>query len=387
MLTRSFRLVWLGQVLSQGGTRLYQIALLWWLLEQMPASSRGLAAGAFLVVGVLPSLTLVGYIGRVISQVPSRTVMLRAEAVAFLAVSSLVLVGDPPVWSVYVVGLVLATCQAFFDPTLMKALPELVPASDVPRAVSYGSSTQPVANFAGAAFGAVLLASFGFSGAVVVNALTYLISVLCLLMARFATTPAAGTGERGTWAFLGTLPGVKPIMLVFAGVNFFSTPTVLVLPLYTKSVLGGDAVSLALLESAVWLVLVCGALLAPRIPVRGSVTSFGAVCVALFGVFLAVPGVVVSLPVYLVALVFSGFCLGVCNVKFLTLFQQIVPAAAKGRFFAALTAVLSVTYPVAFLGFGVFGDLLGAQVLVLVQGAGLVALGVVLARLKAPALV
>ena len=388
MLTRDFRLVWFGQVLSQGGTRLYQIALLWWLLEQMPASSRGLAAGAFLVVGVLPSLTLVGYIGRIISRVPSRTVMLRAEAVAFLAAASLLLVGDPPVWSVYVVGLILATCQAFFDPTLMKALPELVSSADVPRAVSYGSSTQPVANFAGAAFGAVLLASVGFSGAIAVNALTYLISVVCLLLARFAAAPggaAASTG--GTWAFLGTLPGVKPVMLVFAGVNFFSTPTILVLPLYTKSVLGAGAGALALLESAVWLGLIAGALLAPRIPVRGSMTSFGAVCVALFGLFLAVPGFVVSLPVYVVALALSGFFLGVCNVKFMTLFQQVVPAAAKGRFFAALTAVLSFTFPVAFLSFGVFGDLLGAQVLVVVQGVGLLALGAVLARVKAPALV
>ncbi|MFI6097097.1 MFS transporter [Lentzea sp. NPDC051213] len=384
MLTRDFRLVWLGQVLSQGGTRLYQIALLWWLLEQMPPSSRGLAAGAFLVVGVLPSLTLVGYIGRVISRVPSRTVMLRAEAVAFLAASSLLLLGNPPVWSVYVVGLVLATCQAFFDPTLMKALPELVPAADVPRAVGYGSSTQPVANFAGAAFGAVLLASVGFQGAIAVNAATYLISVACLLLARFAPAPGAASGERGTWAFLGTLPGVKPVLLVFAGVNFFSTPTVLVLPLYTKSVLGAGAGALALLESAVWLGLIAGALLAPRIPVRGSVTSFGAVCVALFGVFLAVPGVVVSLPIYVVALALSGFCLGVCNVKFMTLFQQIVPAASKGRFFAALTAVLSFTYPVAFLSFGVFGDLLGAQVLVVAQGVGLLALGAVLARVREP---
>ncbi|MEV6239892.1 MFS transporter [Lentzea sp. NPDC051838] len=386
MLTRSFRLVWLGQVLSQGGTRLYQIALLWWLLEQLPASSRGLAAGAFLVVGVLPSLTLAGYIGRVISRVPSRTVMLRAEAVAFLAVSSLLLVSDPPVWSVYVVGLVLATCQAFFDPTLMKALPELVSPADVPRAVSYGSSTQPVANFAGAAFGAVLLASVGFSGAIAVNALTYLVSVVCLLLARFGSAGGA-PGERGTWAVLDMVPGLKPVLLVFAGVNFFSTPTALVLPLYTKSVLGAGAGSLALLESAVWLGLIVGALVAPRIPVRGSVTSFGAVCVAMFGVFLAVPGVIVSLPVYVVALVLSGFCLGVCNVKFMTLFQQAVPDAVKGRFFAALTAVLSITFPLAYLSFGVFGDLLGAQVLVLAQGAGLVALGAVLARLKAPALV
>lgn len=29
---RNFALVWFGQVLSQGGSRIYQIGLLWWLV-------------------------------------------------------------------------------------------------------------------------------------------------------------------------------------------------------------------------------------------------------------------------------------------------------------------------------------------------------------------
>ncbi|TWP53344.1 MFS transporter [Lentzea tibetensis] len=388
-MSRDFRLVWLGQVLSQGGTRCYQIALLWWLLSSLPADWRGLASGAFLVVGALPALVLVGQIGRLISRVPSRTVMLRAELIAFVFVAVLAVFAFQdavPVWSVYVVGLVLATCQAFFDPTLMKALPELVEPEQIQKAVGFGTSTQSVANFAGAAFGAVLLASVGFPGAVAINAVTYGVSAACIAAARFRPMPAGPAPEasNGTWTFLGTLPGIRPLLLCFAAVNFFSAPTLLVLPLYTKSVLGLGPSTLAMLEAALWLGLLIGAFTAPKIPVSGPVTRFGALCVAAFGVFLAVPGLAVSPVLYTVTLAVSGFCLGVCNVKFTTLFQEVVPDSAKGRFFAALMASVATTFPVAFLAFGAFGDVVSAQVLCLFQGAGLLALSLVLARLREP---
>ena len=57
MLTRDFRLVWFGQVLSQGGTRLYQIALLWWLLDKS-SNQRATAALVSLTQQLLPSAAL-----------------------------------------------------------------------------------------------------------------------------------------------------------------------------------------------------------------------------------------------------------------------------------------------------------------------------------------
>ncbi|SDZ11886.1 Transmembrane secretion effector [Amycolatopsis xylanica] len=388
---KNFAAVWLGQVLSQGGTRIYQIALLWWLLGQLPASSRGLSAGAFLVVGALPSLLLAGRIGRLIDSVPARRVMLRAEVVAGVLVSGLAVLAyldSVPVWLVYPIGLALATCQAFFDPCLMKALPELLDGADMERAVGFGTSTQSVANFAGAAFGAGLLATVGFAGAVAINAATYVVAALCLLYARFNALPAgpsaAAEKKQGTWAFLGSLPGVRPLLVCFAAVNFFSAPTLLVLPLYTKSVLQQGPATLATLESALWLGLLLGAFGAVRVPTRGRITQFGAVCIGAFGLFLAVPGLVVSGPVSIVTLALAGFCLGVSNVKFTALFQAVVPPEAKGRFFAAMMASVTATFPVAFLAFGAIGDAISPQLLCLVQAAGLLVIGFVLSRLPEP---
>jgi MFS family permease len=388
---RAFALVWVGQVLSQGGTRIYQIALLWWLLGAVPADSRGLHAGAFLVAGALPSLLLAGRIGRLIDAVPSRTVLLSAEAIAGTLVTLLAVIafaGTVPVWVVYPIGLILATCQACFDPCLMKALPELVGPGDVERAVGFGTSTQSVANFAGAAFGAGLLATLGFAGAVAVNAATYLVAVACLAAARFRTSPRGPgpTGEKrtSTWAFLGSLPGVRPVLVCFAVVNFFSAPTLLILPLYTKSVLAQGPATLAVLESALWLGLLLGAFSAVKVRTRAPITQVGAVCVGAFGLFLAVPGLLAAAPVAAVALALAGFCLGVSNVKFTTLFQEVVPAESKGRFFAALMASVSATFPVAFLAFGALGDTVDPRLLCLGQAAGLLLVGSALSRLAPP---
>jgi MFS family permease len=391
---RNFALVWLGQVLSQAGTRVYQIALLWWLLSRVPDDVRGLAGGAFLVVGALPGLLLFRLIGRLLDAVPSKRVLVRAELVAGLSVAVLVPFAAHdavPVWAVYVVGLVVATCQAFVDPCLTKATPELVDEADIERAVGFETSTQPVANVAGAALGAALMGTLGLTGVIVLNAATYAVAAGCLLAARFrASSPPPETGaapaERtSTRAFLRSLPGVGPLLACFAAANFFSTPTLLILPLYTRIVLHQGATTLAQLEAALWLGLLLGAFLAARIPVSGRTTRFGAVCIAGFAVFLGIPGLVTVHAVYLVVLLFAGLCLGVSNVKFVALFQQVVPDGQKGRFFAILTAAMSATFPVAFLAFGAIGDAVSPQWLCLGQAGGLAVVAVVLALRTDPA--
>jgi MFS family permease len=386
---RDFTLVWLGQVLSQAGTRVYQIALLWWLLTQVPGDVRGLAGGAFLVVGALPGLALMSVIGRILDSVPSRRVLLRAELTAGVAVAVLIPFAAHdavPVWAVYVVGLVVATCQAFVDPCLTKATPELVAEADIERAVGFETATQPVANVAGAALGAALMGTLGFTGVIVLNAATYAVAAGFLAAARFRSTldEHAAFGEepvarQSTREFLRSLPGVGPLLACFAAANFFSAPTLLILPLYTREVLHAGSSTLAGLEAALWLGLLLGAFLAARIRVPGRTTRFGAVCIAGFALFLGVPGAAPSTIVYSAALVLAGLCLGVSNVKFVALFQQVVPDGGKGRFFAILTAAMSATFPVAFVLFGILGDAVSPQWLCLAQAAGLALVAATLA--------
>ncbi|GAA3031747.1 hypothetical protein GCM10020000_05880 [Streptomyces olivoverticillatus] len=97
---------------------------------------------------------------------------------------------------------------------------------------------------------------------------------------------------------------------------------------------------------------------------------------------LALPGLFAGRYVLAGALVAAGWCVGVIGVRFVALFQRLVPAADKPGFFAVMQAVLGATFPVASLLFGLLGDHLSAQTLCLIQAAGLVPAACALALLR-----
>ena len=90
---RDFALLWLGQVLSQAGSRMYQIAILWWLLGRAGPEGGGLAVGTFLVLSALPSILLVGPIGRLVDRFPSRRILVVADVGAGLVLVAVALMG------------------------------------------------------------------------------------------------------------------------------------------------------------------------------------------------------------------------------------------------------------------------------------------------------
>jgi hypothetical protein len=67
----------------------------------------------------------------------------------------------------------------------------------------------------------------------------------------------------------------------------------------------------------------------------------------------------------------AGASLGITNVKFVTLFQRVVPGPVKGRFFATMQAIIGFSFPVAYMVFGYLGDLMSPSRVCLVQATGI----------------
>jgi hypothetical protein len=181
------------------------------------------------------------------------------------------------------------------------------------------------------------------------------------------------------------MPFVRSVLVCFAVANFFASPVFLVMPLYTKLVLKSDAAVLAQLEASLWLGLLIGAFSGQLVAGVRRIVWVGAACLGLYAVAFALPGLVASQPVYMLSLAAGGWCLGLNNVKFITLFQQLVSPAGKGRFFALLQAAVGFSFPMAALVFGLLGDHLSPQTLCLVQAVGLAAVAVALLTLREPA--
>ena len=148
---RNFFLLWTSQVLSQAGNRMFQIAIIWWILSHFEKNS-GTYLAIFMVLGSIPAIILAKKIGKTIDTYSSRRVLLTADTVGIIV--SCVLLGiftnQVLIVAIFCSGLLFAICQGFIEPTLNKAVPELVSDDDVPSAVAFLSSTQTLANFAGA---------------------------------------------------------------------------------------------------------------------------------------------------------------------------------------------------------------------------------------------
>ncbi|WP_371680838.1 MFS transporter [Streptomyces sp. NBC_01276] len=393
---RAFGTMWVGQVLTQAAVRMFQVGTSWWLIGYAASGSGGLAAGLFMCVSTLPAVISAPLVARAITRCAHGSLLRSAAGGAGAAAAALAVwagTSDLPVAAAYAAALALATCQAFFDPCLTTSVPELVEDEDIEAATGFELSTQSLAGLGGALLGALIVDSGGIAGLAAGCAVAYCAAAALITTVRFRTADAqvadavdavdavdaaadadterAGAPPRRTLRqILGALPYVRAILLSFAAANLFTTAVFVVMPLYTASVLHGDGATVSLLEASLGAGTLLGSFTGARVPGRPSVV--GSACLGAMAVALAVPGLIAALPVIAGALLVTGWCVGVIGVRFVALFQRLVPTADKPAFFAVMQAVLGATFPVASLLFGLLGDHLSARTLCLIQAAGLV---------------
>ncbi|MFJ3175073.1 MFS transporter [Streptomyces roseus] len=401
---RAFGTVWLGQVLTQAGVRMFQVGISWWLISEAASADGGLAAGLFMAVSTLPAVVLAPLVARAIARFAHRSLLRTAAGGAGAASAALAVwagASELPVAAAYAAALALASCQAFFDPCLTTSVPELVDDADIEAATGFELSTQSLASLGGALLGALVVDAAGVAGLAAGCAAAYGTAALLIATVRFRTAAhpaadadadadaegdAAGDAAGGQDAprrtlrrLLGSMPYVRGILLCFTAANLFTTAVFVVMPLYTASVLHGDGATVALLEASLGAGTLVGSFTGARVPGRPAVV--GTACLGAMAAALAVPGLIAARPVIAGSLLLTGWCVGVIGVRFVALFQRLVPAADKPAFFAVMQAVLGATFPVASLLFGFLGDHFSAQTLCLVQAAGLVPAALALALL------
>ncbi|MFK0139071.1 MFS transporter [Streptomyces sp. S816] len=389
----SFGRVWTAQLLTQAAGRMFQVGAVWWLVGFAGGERRGLESGLFLMVSTLPAVALAPVVARVVARHAHRTVLAVAAAVAGAVAVPVALwayAGDLPMAAVYAVGLALAACQAVFDPCLTTSVPELVEDTDIEAATGFELSTQSLAGLGGGLLGPLLVDAGGLPAVVAVCGTAYLLAALLVASARFrhatGTSDApqdpqdgstAGGERHGTPSaprtlrqILAGLPFIRRVLLCFAAANLFTTAVYVVMPLYTRGVLHSTGTTVATLEAALGAGTLVGSFTGARVP--GRPVAVGSACLAVMAVALGLPGLWAGHATAIGALAIAGWCVGVIGVRFVALFQRLVPTADKPGFFAVMQALLGATFPLSSLVFGALGDHLGARALCLVQGAGLV---------------
>ena len=179
----AFRSVWIGSVLSNGGTW-FQAVAAGWLVLQITGSATmvGLLALAYRA----PAFVLSTWGGKLADRYDWRVIGITTfsvEAVGALALSALAFAGHLSTGAIFAATVVMGTAFAVGLPSVLALVPALVPTAQLQEAVALNAAGINVARALGPVLAGVMLATAGAGWCFLVNSASFLFLVAALIAA------------------------------------------------------------------------------------------------------------------------------------------------------------------------------------------------------------
>ena len=173
-----FRRLWTGQVVSEVGDWLNNIAVLALVIQFAGEATVGRAVALYAIARHLPLFLFGPVAGVVCDRVSRRRVMIAADlARALLALGFLLASRLSSLAAIYAVGAALFSVSAFFNAAKRASIPNLVSGTDELLAANSLSASTTAATIAvGSALGGAVATAVGRDTVFVLNALTFLAS-------------------------------------------------------------------------------------------------------------------------------------------------------------------------------------------------------------------
>src|SRR5437773_4453986 len=207
---RGFRLLWLGQVVSQMGDWFDTIAV-YTIALRLTGSSRSVAL--IMVARFLPSVVIGPLSGVVADRFSRRSIMITADLLRAVVVLGFLLVRRPDqMWLVYVLTVFQLGFSTFFEPAKTAAIPSLVSNRELLAANAISAITWSVMLTLGAAIGGLVAGWFGTNAAFVLDSLSFVASALLIASVHFPKRPVREKAKLTVGKALGisdTIEGVR----------------------------------------------------------------------------------------------------------------------------------------------------------------------------------
>ena len=179
---RSFRQLWLGQVVSQMGDWFNTIAL-YTIILNLTGSGRDV--GLLLVARFVPSFLFGPLSGVIADRFSRQKIMIVSDLLRAVVVLGFLFVRSAnQLWLIYVLTVFQLALSTFFEPAKTAAIPSLVSDRELVPANAISSVTWSVMLTLGAAIGGLITGWFGTDVAFILDAATYLLSAALIASIR-----------------------------------------------------------------------------------------------------------------------------------------------------------------------------------------------------------
>ena len=375
--TRNFRLFFVGQLVSNTGNWLTNLAL---TLLVLHLTKSGFAIGLLTACQYGPILLLSAWAGAIADRSNKRNLLFvtqSLEMVESIVLAVLAFLPHPPLPGMYLVAAAGGILLAFDNPLRRSFVTEMVPPEDRSNAVVLYSTVVNVARIIGPALAGLLVVTVGYGWCFAIDAATYLVVLAALWMMRPAELRRAPIAPRAKGEIRAGLRYVARttnlrisfVMLGIVGILAYNFNVVFPL-LVTRALHGGDGAF-----TLVYSVFSAGAVVSAMIvanrnlvQVRHIIAGSGALGVAML-LLSVVPDVAVAVP--------AVFIVGLTSILYMTsttaLVQVEADPAMHGRILALQTILMVGTAPIGGPFLGWVADAYGARIPVVIGGVGCLA--------------
>ena len=366
----AFRLLWAGQTASVFGTAVSALAIPTIAIAALKASPFEVGLLGAMQFAAFPILGLAA--GVWVDRWSRRATMLVADVIRALVLATI-----PVAAALHALGyaqlVAVATCvgiaSVFFDVAYQSLVPSLVEHDRLESANARLEFTNSAAQIAGNGLAGGLIALVGAGLAVVVDAASYVVSVVALATIRArevhrdeatGQVPFGRAMREGLGVVFGS-PVLVRIMGATATSNFSGSMVMAVYLLYAYRVLHLSPAVVGIVFAA-GNVGFLGALLAPRIARRFGPGRTMATCLAipmLAGFALPLAQIAQPVAVLLAVEITITVFVPIYNITQVSLRQRLVPAAQLGRVNATMKTLVWGTIPLGMLTGGALGNAIG----------------------------
>jgi MFS transporter, DHA3 family, macrolide efflux protein len=370
--TAVFLTVWFGQLVSLIGSGLTGFGLGVWVYQRTGSVT---LFSLIALCTTLPGIVLSSFAGALVDRWDRRRVMIYSDLVAclnILAIGLLLLSERLELGHIYLATAINSICRTFQWPAFAATVPLLVSKQHLDRANGILQLAQATGRIFSPALAGFLVTWLHIHGVLLIDAATFLFSLITLLLVRFPQpepTAVSAAGESSLlqeavygWSYIIARPGLFGQLLLFMVVNFLlGTVSVLATPLVlafasietlgTVLSIGGSGMLIGSCLMSLW-----GG---PRPRIHG-VLGF----TLLIGLSMILAGLRPSTALFALAAFVLFFSMPIVNTAGMTIWQTKVALGLQGRVLSIRDMTVWLALSLGYLTAGPLADQLFGPLLV-----------------------
>lgn len=365
---KNFFLLWQGQLVSSLGDQAYSLALGFWILAMTGSTA---IMGTLMASSTIPRVIISPFSGVIVDRLDRKKMLIWTDFIRGVLVTTVAVGayrGWLEIWMVFVTGIILGLCAAFFGPAATSSIPDLVPKSKLVPANSFFQMIYSTTQMLGNMIGGIVYAMVGAPFLFLFNGLSYLFSAGTETFidipkverkdAKITFIQDFKSGLNFVWKFT----SLRNLFLTAAVSNFFGSMSfVLMIPLFTL-VRGFDSAQYGFAMAAMGLGMLTGMTYTSimKIPPSQRYRYFcigGLLSTTSFMIFPFMTNIAVISFILFVA----GVGNALINIFIGSIVQMTTPVEMRGKVFGLLSTLSQGLTPIAMALGGILGGILPIQ--------------------------